>query len=230
MNQRLLLLRNCAFVIVLSQWILPSSNGFVVRCTSLSPAQLPMSRQQRWRDYAVSRTPPLVQPAFSSSKPSLINSRTRLYNSQDDVNEDSPSTPSLRVGIIGAGSIAFGTASLLSSLGHDPMIWSPSGAGTRELIHGVRTEASESAIEAEAFQIQSTGALGHKFHTRVACCPRALVRSNNNVLVMALPANGHRSVMETMAPEIIEWMMEQQQLGEEGEVPMMHIIISSHAS
>ena len=39
----------------------------------------------------------------------------------------------MRIGIAGAGSIAFGTAALLHEQGHAPMLWSPSGAGTEAL-------------------------------------------------------------------------------------------------
>ncbi|EED92518.1 hypothetical protein THAPSDRAFT_262572, partial [Thalassiosira pseudonana CCMP1335] len=112
----------------------------------------------------------------------------------------------LKVGIAGAGAIAFGTASLLSSFGHDASIWSPSGAGTSELVDEEGTS-----------QIQSTGAIEQIVNVRVAHSPNDLVRSNDNVLVLALPVNGHKSVMEQLAPEIPT-------------NPMMHVIISSHAS
>ena len=41
-----------------------------------------------------------------------------------------------KVGIVGAGSVAFGTAVLLCENGHDPMLWSPSGRGTADLAGG----------------------------------------------------------------------------------------------
>mmetsp|Transcript_8316 Transcript_8316/g.17965 ORF Transcript_8316/g.17965 Transcript_8316/m.17965 type:complete len:608 (-) Transcript_8316:134-1957(-) len=157
---------------------------------------------------------------------------TMLYNSQhgDNVESASPTSPypSLRVGIVGAGSVAFGTASLAATLGHDPMIWSPSGAGTRELLD----ERSDDNMFTTK-SIQSTGALAHDFNVRVARYPRDLVHSNDNVLVLALPANGHRKVMEELASEIIEFIMEKRQLQQANDVQvpeMMHIIISAHAS
>ena len=83
-------------------------------------------------------------------------------------------------------------------------------------------------------RIQSTGALTQNFNARIARSPKELVRSNDGVLVVALPVNGHKSVMEKLAPEIVGWMMERQIVsrGEfgEGEIPIIHIIISSHAS
>jgi len=128
----------------------------------------------------------------------------------------------LKVGIIGAGSIAFGTASLLSSLGHDPMLWSPSGAGTKELIQQAQSSATIINDDTITSKIQSTGALSRAFDVRIARSTRELVRSNDNILVFALPVNCHKDAMDRFAPDIIEWMMESTQL--------MRIIISSHAS
>lgn len=73
------------------------------------------------------------------------------------------SHPPLKVGIAGAGSIAFGTASLLASLGHDPMLWSPSGRGTQDLL--------EKSIDGQSisYKIRSTRALEQTFDVRVAC-------------------------------------------------------------
>ncbi len=127
-----------------------------------------------------------------------------------------------KVGIIGAGSIAFGTASLLSSLGHDPMLWSPSGEGTKELIEQAQSSATNDNVDTITSKIQSTGALSQVFDVRIARSTRQLVRSNDNILVVALPVNCHKGVMDRFAPDIIERMMESKQL--------MRIIISSHAS
>ena len=73
------------------------------------------------------------------------------------------SHPPFKVGIVGAGSIAFGTASLLASLGHDPMLWSPSGRGTQDLLEN---SADGQSIR---YKIQSTRALEQTFDVRVAC-------------------------------------------------------------
>lgn len=154
---------------------------------------------------------------------------------------------SVKVGIIGAGSIAFGTASLLSSLGHDAMLWSPSGAGTKELIEQAQSSATNNDVNALIIsktqatgalqvieqaqpasaasitsRIQSTGALSQAFDVRIARSTRELVRSNDNILVFALPVNCHKDVMDRIVPDIIECIMESKQL--------MRIIISSHAS
>lgn len=142
------------------------------------------------------------------------------------LNEFKDENLGLKVGIAGAGSIAFATASLLSSLGHNPMVWSPSGGGTKELVHN-----QEATCGNLLSKIQSTGALDQTFDVRVALSPNELIVSNDNVLVIALPVNGHKQVMETIAPEIVQYMMDEiHKKPAEGTKPIMHIIISSHAS
>ena len=105
-----------------------------------------------------------------------------------------------RVGIAGAGSIAMGTAALLHCNGHDPMLWSPSGKGTAALAGGGKLIAN--------------GAIDAAFRPRVAVDAQELVR-DNDVLVLALPAYGHKAVMDAMAPHVRN---------------AQHVIISSHAS
>ena len=102
------------------------------------------------------------------------------------------------VGIAGAGSIALGTAALLAENGHDPMLWSPSGKGTKGLEDGVTAE----------------GALEMTFAPRISTTAEKLVEGND-VLVIALPAYGHKSVMDAIAPFVRDGQ---------------HIIVSSHAS
>ena len=105
-----------------------------------------------------------------------------------------------RVGIAGAGSIAMGTAALLHANGHDPMLWSPSGKGTAALAGGGKLIAN--------------GAIEAAFRPRVAVDAEGLVR-DNDVLVLALPAYGHKAVMDAMAPHVRN---------------AQHVVISSHAS
>ena len=104
----------------------------------------------------------------------------------------------VRVGIAGAGSIALGSAALLADLSHDPMVWSPSSAGTEDLHHGVTAE----------------GALELRFTPRIAATAEDLVREND-VVMIALPAYGHKSVMDAIAPHVRDGQ---------------HVIVSSHAS
>lgn len=90
------------------------------------------------------------------------------------------------VGIAGAGSIAFGTAALLAENGHDPMLWSPSGVGTAEIL-----EAG----------LKATGALEGSYAPRVAADAADLV-AQNDVLLIALPGYGHRAVFDALVPYI----------------------------
>jgi len=60
----------------------------------------------------------------------------------------------MRVGIVGAGSIAFGTAALLEQQGHRACLWSPSGVRTAEL--------------AEGAALRATGAVEGSFHPAIA--------------------------------------------------------------
>ena len=105
----------------------------------------------------------------------------------------------LTVGIAGAGSIAFGTAALLEERGHAAMLWSPSGAGTEGL-------AAAGALMAE-------GAVAGRFTPRVAADAEALCAAD--VLLIAVPAYGHKRVMDALAPHVREGQP---------------VIISSHAS
>jgi len=226
--------------IILSLTQCDLSQGFATLSTRVLP-QLWKSRHKcRGFLFRDATSGYLRTPSSSCSKKGMgRDGRTIAYNSRqrtDDSVSPQPSlTPLLRVGIIGAGSIAFGTASLASSLGHDPMIWSPSGVGTSELLeHAIDSSSStaERAKDLISSRIQSTGALAQDFNVRIARSSRELVQFCDNVLVLALPVNGHKKVMEEFAPYLVESIAEQQQQQEPatgGYVPM-HIIISSHAS
>jgi len=91
------------------------------------------------------------------------------------------------VGIAGAGAIAFGNAVFLEQLGHRAMIWSPSGRRTTELAAGA--------------PLMATGAVEGSFHPAVAAGARELAEQNT-VILLALPANGHKMVMDALAPHI----------------------------
>ena len=106
----------------------------------------------------------------------------------------------IRIGIAGAGSVAFATAALLAENGHDPMLWSPSGTGTAALREGAAL-CAVGAIEAE-------------ITPRIATSTRQLAEENDCVLI-ALPAYGHKAVMDALAPFIRDGQ---------------HVIVSSHAS
>ncbi|MGS1096305.1 NAD/NADP octopine/nopaline dehydrogenase family protein (plasmid) [Aquamicrobium terrae] len=106
----------------------------------------------------------------------------------------------MRVGIVGAGSIAYGTAALVEQQGHKVTLWSPSGERTRALATG------------EALVAQ--GAIVGSFHPAVATSGKDLA-ANTEVLVIALPAYGHKAVLDAIAPHI---------------TPEQIVIFSSHAS
>lgn len=93
----------------------------------------------------------------------------------------------MRVAIVGAGSIAFGTAALLERSGHRAALWSPSGRGTREL--------------ADDAPLSASGAVEGRFEPAVASSAQALVKDADAVL-LALPANGHKAVMDAIAPHL----------------------------
>ena len=106
----------------------------------------------------------------------------------------------MRVSILGAGAIAYGLAAYLAQAGHDPMLWSPSGERTKALAAGE--------------SLKATGAIAATMPVRVARnCEDAIAAAD--VVMIALPANGHKTVMDAAAPYLREGMP---------------VIISSHSS
>lgn len=92
----------------------------------------------------------------------------------------------VRVGIAGAGSIAFATACLLHRRGHDVALWSPSGAGTQALAAGA--------------ELVAEGALDMRLRPRIAASAAEVAA--NEVLLIAVPGYGHKPVMDALAPSI----------------------------
>mmetsp|Transcript_28957 Transcript_28957/g.57808 ORF Transcript_28957/g.57808 Transcript_28957/m.57808 type:complete len:584 (+) Transcript_28957:77-1828(+) len=227
MSQHILPLISLILLIIISPWLTKATIAFgVVDCSS-SSLLIPFRPRPCSRgDCSLALKPKLPGHLATVTSHLCRKSSSRLNDSIYTRDEDSSAPPSLRVGIVGAGSIAFGTSSLLSSMGHDPMVWSPSGRGTQELVKGASRGQQQNNGPNMHYEIQSSGALEQKFHVRVASTARELVRSNDNILVIALPVNGHKMVMEKLAPEIIKWKLEQKS----GNAELTHIIISSHAS
>lgn len=93
----------------------------------------------------------------------------------------------LKVGIAGAGSVAFGNAAFLEQAGHRAMLWSPSGERTAELSAGASLVAS--------------GAVEGNFHPAVAGDAEELA-AWADVILLALPAYGHKTVMDALAPHL----------------------------
>jgi len=106
----------------------------------------------------------------------------------------------MKVAIVGAGSIAFGTAAFLEQQGHAVTLWSPSGERTKTLARGEALTAS--------------GAVEGAFHPAVASGPEQLV-AGAAAIVIALPAYGHKQVFDRIAPFITS---------------AQTVIVSSHAS
>jgi len=106
----------------------------------------------------------------------------------------------MRVSILGAGAIAYGLAAYLAEAGHDPMLWSPSGERTKKLAAGEL--------------LRATGAIEARVPVRIAKdCKDAI--ANADVVIIALPANGHKMVMDAATPYLSEGLP---------------VIISSHSS
>ncbi|MER8550413.1 NAD/NADP octopine/nopaline dehydrogenase family protein [Mesorhizobium sp. M1169] len=106
----------------------------------------------------------------------------------------------MRVSILGAGAIAYGLAACLAEAGHDPMLWSPSGGRTKALAAGELLTA--------------TGAIEATVSVRIAKdCKEAVAAAD--VVMIALPANGHKKVMDAAVPYLREGTP---------------VIISSHSS
>ncbi|MER9776496.1 NAD/NADP octopine/nopaline dehydrogenase family protein [Mesorhizobium sp. M0220] len=106
----------------------------------------------------------------------------------------------MRVSILGAGAIAYGLAAYLAQSGHSPTLWSPSGHRTRTLATGELLKA--------------TGDIEATVPVHIAKDCRDAI-DHADVVVIALPAYGHKMVMDAAAPHLIDG------------IP---VIISSHCS
>lgn len=94
--------------------------------------------------------------------------------------------------------------------------------------------------------VRSTGAIDQTFSVRTATTPRELVEENDGILLLALPVNGHKRVMEMLSPFIIDRLLlhsssrmslvsptrveERDGGGGTADDACIHVIISSHAS
>lgn len=92
----------------------------------------------------------------------------------------------MQVGIAGAGAIAMGYASFLLSRGHGATLWSPSGQSTASFGEGTALEV--------------TGALEAEFCPSISSSAADL--ANNDVIILALPAYGHRMVLDSLIPHL----------------------------
>jgi opine dehydrogenase len=106
----------------------------------------------------------------------------------------------MKVAIMGAGAIAYASAALLIQNGHEAVLWSPSGRRTAALAQGKL--------------LRSEGVVSGEFKPVIASdCAAALAGAD--AILIALPANGHKAVMDAMAPHLASGQT---------------VVISSHAS
>ncbi len=106
----------------------------------------------------------------------------------------------MKVTILGAGAVGRSTAAILLNRGHAVMLWSPHGRSTASLRGGG--------------PLVATGALTGDFFPAIADNLERAVR-DADVVMMTLPCEAHRTVIETFAPFV-----------RGGQV----VIISSHCS
>ncbi|MGO4403350.1 NAD/NADP octopine/nopaline dehydrogenase family protein [Bosea sp. RAF48] len=106
----------------------------------------------------------------------------------------------MRVSILGAGAAACGAAAQLSVMGHDPMLWSPSGRSTEALAAGA--------------PLRATAAIETSFHPRIAGNAADAV-ATADVVMLAMPGYAHKMAFDAIAPHLREGQP---------------VIISSHAS
>ncbi|GGF68314.1 opine dehydrogenase [Azorhizobium oxalatiphilum] len=92
---------------------------------------------------------------------------------------------SLKVAVLGAGSMGLATSALLASRGHAPIMWSPSGGST----HGL----------APRTVIRASGALAGEWEIGIAAS-LAEALGEADAVVLAVDGGGHRPVMEAAAP------------------------------
>jgi len=93
----------------------------------------------------------------------------------------------MNVAILGAGAIGFGSAALVEASGHSAALWSPSGRGTAALARGN--------------VLDYTGVITGTAHPTVITDLGRI--AGFDVVLVAIPANGHRATMERLAPHLV---------------------------
>lgn len=92
----------------------------------------------------------------------------------------------MRVAILGAGGVALASAANLAANGHSPVVWSPSGAGTAALADAPLTASG--VVEA-AVRVDVAAEIGDAL-------------AGADAVLLALPANGHRAVIDRALPHL----------------------------
>ena len=93
----------------------------------------------------------------------------------------------MKIAILGAGSIALASAAVLAHAGHGVTVWSPSGASTAGL--------------GERFSLAFSGAANGSAVVHAASRIGAAI-ADSQVVVICVPAYGHKAVMEASAPHL----------------------------
>lgn len=93
----------------------------------------------------------------------------------------------MHIAIMGAGSIAYGTAAYLAKEGHQPILWSPSGQRARGLAAGAPLVAKGAVEFSGAVAVADTAAEAVQ---------------GADVVILALPVNGHRMALDAIAPHL----------------------------
>lgn len=93
----------------------------------------------------------------------------------------------MRVALLGAGAVALGNAALLSSRGHQVVVWSPTGNGA--------------PIKVGHYSIEASGAIEGRIAVEVATTA-AEAMSGANVVIVAVPAYAYKFVLDAAAPHI----------------------------
>jgi opine dehydrogenase len=92
----------------------------------------------------------------------------------------------MHIGIVGTGGIGLGSAAWLASTGHQVTLWSPRGGGAEAL---------------RDRPLEATGVLNATVRVAVADSAATLCATTSVVLI-AVPVNGHRQVMDALLPHL----------------------------
>jgi opine dehydrogenase len=93
----------------------------------------------------------------------------------------------VKVAILGAGGVGLGMAALMTSKGVDVCLWAPSPKGISAVLDGK--------------PIVSTGVLEGQFRAS-ATLEIAEAIEDANVIIVAVPGNGHKAVIDLLAPHV----------------------------
>jgi opine dehydrogenase len=93
----------------------------------------------------------------------------------------------VKVAILGAGGVGLGLAALVAGKGMDVCLWAPTSSGIAALIEG-KPLVSKGVLEGE-LRVSATLDIG-------------AATKGAGVIIIAVPGNGHRAVMDLVAPHV----------------------------